>query len=94
MRLERIRKGQKPCTCSRDTIEAKVSNPVAFVCRRTQQVLTGLGLNLGRQTLLGRGAGGAIDAGIGKEGVSESRLNIRPHEASVDVVFVKSWPNA
>ena len=53
--LKGIRKGKKPRTDPRDTIEAEVSDPMAIVRRRINQVMTNLGFNLGRQTLLGRG---------------------------------------
>ena len=55
MGLKGIRKGKKPRTGPRDTIEGEVSDPMAIVRRRIKQVMTNLGFNFGRQTFLGRG---------------------------------------
>ena len=93
MGFEGIRKGKKPRTGPRDTIEAEVSDPVATVRRRIKQVMINLGLQFGRQTLLGRGTGTAINTCVWKKRSPMRGLDIRTHEAAVEVVFIKTWPD-
>ena len=58
---------KKPHSGTRDTIEAEVSDPVAIVRSRIKQVMTNLGLNVGRQTLLGRGTRRVIKICVGRK---------------------------
>ena len=48
----------------------------------------------GRQAFLGRCIGRPVDAGIGKGGGDESGFRVQALEAAVDVVLVKTRPNA
>ena len=78
VRLERIQEGKKPRTCSRDAVDAEVRYPMAFVRRRIKQAMTNLGLDLGRQTLLGRSAGRAVITRTGKKRSPQERTR-RPN---------------
>ena len=94
MRLERIQEGKKPRTCSKEAVEAKVRHPMAFVRHRIKQAITNLGLDLHRQTLLGRSAGRAINTRIREKRSPKRGLDVRTHGAAVQVVFVKTGPDA
>ena len=85
--------GKKPRTGPRDTMEAEVSDPVAIVRRRIKQVMTNLGLNFGRQTLLGRCARRVVNTCVGKKRSPKRGLDIRTHEAAIKVVFIETWPD-
>ena len=55
--------------------------------------MTNLDLNFGRQTLLGRCTRRVIKTCVVKKGSPKRGLDIRTHEAAVQVVFIKTWPD-
>ena len=70
-----------------------MSYPMAIVRRRIQQMMADLGLNLSREALLGWGTRRVVDTSIGKKRSSQRGLNIRTHEAAIQVVLIKTKPD-
>ena len=67
--------------------------PVTVMSWGIEQMMAHLGLNFGRQALLGWRTRRAVDASIGEKSRAEGGFNLGAHEAPVEVVFVKSRPD-
>ena len=93
MRVERIRQGEESGTCSGEAVEAEVGNSVTVMSSGIEQMMTNLGLNLGRQALLGRRTRRVVDASIGEKSRTKGRFNIGAQKAPVKVKLVERRPD-